>query len=75
MPTPKSQQDVGTVNYLQTFAPDLSEVTAPIRDLLKQQNLFLWDEQLHGRSFEQVKKVISEAPVLKYFDTMGETEM
>ena len=50
MPTPKSKQDVkrllGMVNYLQKFAPNLSEVTAPIRDLLKEENVFLWDEQL-----------------------------
>ena len=79
MPTPKSKQDVkrllGMVNYLQKFAPNLSEVTAPMRDLLKEENVFLWDEQLHGRSFEQVKKLISEAPVLKYFDPKGETEL
>ena len=79
MPTPKSKQDVkkllGMVNYLQKFAPNLSEVTAPMRDLLKEENVVLWDEQLHGRSLEQVKKLISEAPVLKYFDPKEETDL
>ena len=44
MPAPTSKQDLkiflGMVNYLQKFAPNLSEVTAPMRDLLKQRNVF-----------------------------------
>ena len=39
MPTPSSKQDVkrllGLAIYLQRIAPNLSEVTAPLRDLLK----------------------------------------
>ena len=42
MPTPSSKQDVkrllGMVNYLQKFASNLSEITAPMRDLLKDGN-------------------------------------
>ena len=72
MPTPTSKQDVkrllGMVNYLQKFVPNLSAATAPKRELLKEQNQFLWDNDIQGRSFEQVKQIISEAPVLKYFD-------
>ena len=38
----ESKQDVkrplGTVNYLQKFAPSLSEATAPFRELLKEEN-------------------------------------
>lgn len=55
MPTPESKQDVkrllGMVNYLQKFAPNLSEATAPMRELLKEENQFLWDEEVQGRSF------------------------
>ena len=72
MPTPTSKQDVkrllGMVNYLQKFAPNPLAVTAPMRELLKEQNQFLWDNDIQGRSFEQVKKIILRAPVLKYFD-------
>lgn len=79
MPTPTSKQDVkrllGMVNYLQKFAPNLSAATAPIRELLKEQNQFLWDNDIQGRSFEQVKQIISEAPVLKYFDPKADTEL
>ncbi len=79
MPTPTSKQDVkrllGMVNYLQKFAPNLSAATAPMGELLKEQNQFLWDNDIQGRSFEQVKQIISEAPVLKYFDPKADTEL
>lgn len=39
MPSPQNKQDVkrflGMVNYLQRYAPNLSQATAPLRDFLK----------------------------------------
>ena len=59
MPTPESKQDVkgllGMVNYLQKFAPNLSEATTPMRELLKEENQFLWDKEVQGWSFKRVK--------------------
>ena len=79
MPTPSSKQDVkrllGMVNYLQKFASNLSEITAPMRDLLKDGNQFQWDEQVQGRSFKQVKEILSAAPVVKFFDPKEEVEI
>ena len=79
MPTPSSKQDVkrllGMVNYLQKFASNLSEITAPMRHLLKDGNQFQWDEQVQGRSFKQVKEILSAAPVLKFFDPKEEVEI
>ena len=78
-PTPASKQDVkrllGMVNYLQKFMPNLSEITAPMRDLLKETNQFHWDEQVQGCSFKQVKQNLSAAPVLKFFDPKDEVEL
>ena len=78
MPTPSSKQDVkrllGMANYLQRFAPNLSEVTAPLRDLLKEDNQFLWNAA-QERSFQELKKTISEAPVLKFFDPKDSVEI
>lgn len=62
------------VNYLQKFAPNLSKATAPMREL-KEENQFVWDEEVQGRSFEQVKQLISESPVLKYFDPKADTQL
>ena len=79
MPTPESKQDVkrllGMVNYLQKFPPNLSEATAPMRELLKEENQFLWDKEVQGRSFKRVKQLIVESPVLKYFDPKADTEL
>ena len=37
---------LGTVNYLQTFSPNLSSVTVPLRELLKEENMFQWREDV-----------------------------
>ena len=78
MPSPTSKQDVkrllGMVNYLQRFAPKLSEITAPLRDLLKEQICFQWDA-VHEQSLAAIKKVISEAPVLQFFDPLDSVEI
>ena len=72
MPAPTDKQGVqrllGMTNYLQKFAPQLSEVTTPLRELTKNDTEFLWDEQVHGPALEKVKRIISTTPVLKYFD-------
>ena len=67
----KNKQDVkrflGMVNYLQCYAPNLSQATAPLRDLLKKNNQFCWDTP-QEQNFNNVKQVISEAPGLKFYD-------
>lgn len=79
MPTPQNKHDakrlLGMLNYLQKFAPNLSEVTAPMRELPREENHFLGDQEVQGRSFERVKQLISESPVLKYFDPKAVTEL
>ena len=72
MPPPTDKQGLrrimGMVNYLQKFAPGLSELTTPIRILLKDDAEFVWEESVQGECFKRVKAVIASAPVLKYFD-------
>jgi len=79
MPTPTSKQEVkrplGMVNYLQRFGPNFSEATAPMRELLKEDNQFQWEEQVQGRSFDQVKQILSEAAVLEFFDPKEDVEL
>jgi hypothetical protein len=58
---------LGMVNYLAKFAPNLAEITAPLRSLLQKEVEFLWDDP-QSRAFEKVKAVITNAPVLGYFD-------
>ena len=60
------------VNYLQKFPSGLSEVTKPMRDLLKEDVEFVWDEVVHGERFKRMKAEIASAPVLKFFETSVE---
>ena len=79
MPAPTDKQSIqrllGMTNYLQKFAPRLSEITSPLRELTKNDNEFQWDEQVHGAALEETKKILSTTPVLKYFDPSAMTRL
>ena len=70
MPTPTDREGVqrllGMTNYVQRFAPRLADATKPLRDLLKEENAFVWD-QTHDKALDEVKSILTKAPVLKYF--------
>ena len=46
----------------------MSLVTAPLRELLKEENMFQWREDIEGKCFNEVKEILSAPLVLKYFD-------
>ena len=46
-----------------------------MRELFEPENHFLWDEEVLSQSFKRVKQLISECPVLKYFDPKFDTEL
>ena len=62
------QRLLGMVGYLQKFAPNISSTAAPMRELVKKDVNFRWDEHVHGKALNDVKKALSEPPVLRYFD-------
>ena len=49
------------------FAPNLADVTKPIRDLLVKGNQWVWAEP-QQRAFNQVKQMLSASPILALFD-------
>ena len=65
---------LGMVNYLSKFAPNLAEVTSPMRQLLSKRSEFVWDFA-QKESFAKVKDIItrSPGPVLAYFDPYKDT--
>ena len=71
MPAPQSKEDakclLGFVQFLSRYLPSLSTVDAPLRELEKEDMLFHW-EPPQQESFEKIKKLVSEAPVLQYYD-------
>ena len=58
---------LGMVNYLSKFLPRLSDAMQPLRSLEKKNVSWHWDS-CHDDAFAKIKKMIVEAPVLKYFD-------
>jgi hypothetical protein len=72
MPEPENISQVqtllGMVNYTMKFMPNLSAVTEPLRQLIKQGSdaNFYFDE-VHRQSFTKLKKMMTTAPVLKYY--------
>ena len=70
-PTTKQelQTFLGCVNYLQCFVPHLSTHTDPLRQMLKKENIFAWDEGCNS-SFQKVKALLVKAleKPLAYFD-------
>lgn len=75
MPTPNDakavQRFVGVVNYLSKFLPRLSTEIEPIRKLIHATS-FIWTNE-HDQIFNNLKKLVSSAPVLSYFDLQKHT--
>jgi hypothetical protein len=57
------------INYVQKFAPGLSELIAPIRDLFKSKNQFMWDKDVHGKCLLKIKAVLIFTPVDRLYKT------
>jgi hypothetical protein len=71
MPTPTNKEELqrvlGVATYLSKFIPNMSQVTAPMRKLLEKDVEFMWNKP-QEESFNQLKHLITNAPVLTYFD-------
>ncbi len=52
-------------NYYRKFIKDLSKLSKPLRQLLKKDVKFLW-ELKEQETFEELKKILMEAPVLLF---------
>ncbi|XP_043473419.1 uncharacterized protein K02A2.6-like [Leptopilina heterotoma] len=61
------QKILGTVNYVRKFIPNLSELTAPLRELLKDGVEFQWFES-HSKALQEIKAALKNAPVLANFN-------
>jgi len=71
MPPPSDKKELqtllGMITYLAKFAPQLSDLTKPMRDLLKDDSEFIWDEN-QQQALQKIKNILSNKPVLAYFD-------
>ena len=60
------------VQYLSKFSPRIAEIAAPLRDLTKKHAPYAWGPE-HNQAFDNIKKEIVQAPILRYYDLKKET--
>ena len=78
MPAPTDKEGVrrllGLVQYLAKFIPNMSEIDAPIRMLLKSDIEFEWGHS-QEKSFEKLKELCSSPPVLSFYDVNKDVQI
>ena len=71
MPIPRNKEDMrrflGFVAYLAKFIPQLSEVNAPLRALLRADSVFDW-QPAQDQAFHKLLNLCCQQPVLRYYD-------
>ena len=55
------------VTYQAKYIPNLSQIASPLRTLLEREVEWHWTDH-QAESFNQLKKLITQASILKYFD-------
>ena len=72
MPAPKSKKELqaflGFITYMSPFIENLSSQSVNLRELLREDAVFLWEPH-HQLCFNKLKESVSEASTLQYFDT------
>eukprot|EP00102_Acyrthosiphon_pisum_P018369 XP_008190098.1 PREDICTED: uncharacterized protein K02A2.6-like [Acyrthosiphon pisum] len=61
------QRLLGFINYVRSFIPNFSELTAPLRNLLKKNTEWQWTSN-QMLALERIKEKLMNAPVLSSFD-------
>ena len=65
------QRFIGLATYLSRFLPHLSETCEPLRRLTDKGALWTWQSQQED-AFQNVKRLVSHQPVLKYYNVHEE---
>src|SRR5271168_2575964 len=72
--TPKGIQKVlGLFSYYRKYIPNYCKIARPLQNLVSAEH-FEWKKE-QQESFEELKKAITTAPVLRYFDPDLETRL
>ena len=78
MPRPTDVEAVqrlnGFVNYLTKFLPKIADYMEPIRKLTRKDTAWEWSQQQEN-AFQEIKRLVTVAPVLSYYDPQGELEV
>ena len=69
--TPEAKKELerimAMVNYLAKFIPNLSNATVPLRELLKKDTAWHWEE-IHQKAFKEIKSRVTAEKLLQYYD-------
>ena len=69
-PKPANKHDVqrllGVVNFITKFEPNISGVTAPLRELIKKNVAFNWLET-HEKAFRDLQHLLTDPATLRYY--------
>ncbi|GFT24632.1 transposon Tf2-11 polyprotein [Trichonephila clavipes] len=68
------QSFLGLTGYFRKFIPAYSQIAKPLSDLTRKDNPFMF-EQPQMESFEKLKKLLTESPVLSIFQQGRTTEL
>ena len=71
---PELRRLLGMVNFLARFLPRLQDVMQPLTLLLSTKNAWVW-EQDQEEAIQALKKILTSAPVLCYFDPSKPTKV
>ena len=64
---PELRRLLGMVNHVAKFAPNLAELTKPLRDLLKKETEWMWGPD-QEEAFKKLKILLSSSPVLQHYN-------
>ena len=64
---PGVQRIVGMVKYLSKFLQGLSDMCEPLRRLTHKDATWVWGSE-QEQTFDRIKRAVTSAPVLKYFN-------
>ena len=66
MPDPEDKKRIerllGTINFLASYIPNMSDITAPIRELLKSDVIFDWQDE-QKKALDTIKMILTSNPV------------
>ena len=65
---------LGMATYLSKFIPNYSEEAAPLRNLLEKETEWHWEES-QEKSFQHLKSMVTNSPVLQFFDPQKSTRI
>ena len=64
------QRLLGMVKYLSVYIPKESACTAPLRELLKKDDPWIWSKK-HDDALREIINVLTSGPLLKYYRVNG----